>query len=247
MATRCEIAGAQAFVDQMLVQTQRLMRVVDNRLTSTASGIIVMRGERFFLLSAGHSLIQPGTWVIETNVQFWPPKMLVLNIPDPIAFDTAKEDFSWAEINLPEIESRLREDRTIGHATLTIPYYRGPLNVLPDESMPYGFGSYKAVEYHEAICKLWREPRYEINMKYEGLDERNGLYRFRLNRPHQGHEYYRGCSGAPIADAKGLIVSLVIEGDEDPKEGIIWGTPLAQYMETIARQSGEVSKFVECS
>jgi hypothetical protein len=236
MVTKDEREGAQAFVDRMLVNTQRLMLIENDRFKSAASGIIVKIGERYFLLSAGHVLIESGTWIIETNAQIWPPKMLVLRVPDPVAFDSTKEDFGWAEINLPAIMARFRQDLTIGHAELVVPYYQGPLDVEPTSDMPYGFASYKAVEYHACISKLWREFRYEINMQFAGLDDRNGLYRFRLNRAHQGHDYYYGCSGAPIADVMGRIVSLVIEGQEDPKEGIIWGTPLARYAGTIGRK-----------
>ncbi len=235
MASREEQEGAQAFVDHMLSITQRLMLVIEDEVKSAASGVIVSLCDRYYLLSAGHALVRPGRWFVETNVQFWPPKMLALNVPDPVVFDIPTEDFGWAELDIPAIEAQFRADHTIGETTLAIPYYRGSLDTSLDSGMAYGFASYKAVEYHADVRKLWREFRYEINMQYDGLDARNGLYRFKLNRPHQGHEYYYGCSGAPIADVYGRIVSLVIEGPEDPKDGIIWGTPLENYLGSIGK------------
>jgi hypothetical protein len=236
MAGKAEKEAAWLFVDRMLSITQRLMLFKDDEFQTAASGVIGKIGERYFMLSAGHALGKPGVWVAETNVQCWPPKMLVLAIPDPVAFDTAKEDFGWAEIDMARIEAHFRKDRSMGDATLIIPHYLGPLDAPPDPKLPFGFAAYKAVEYHEPVRKLWREPRYEINMQYVGRDEKNGLYKFALSRRHQGHDYYRGCSGAPIADAAGRIVSLVIEGSEDEKEDVIWGTPLLDYVGTIGQK-----------
>jgi hypothetical protein len=236
MASKAEKEATGLFVDHMLSVTQRLMLFKDDEFQTAASGVIVKIGERYFMLSAGHALVKLGVWVAETNVQCWPPKMLVLRIPDPVAFDTPKEDFGWAEIDMAKIEANFHKDRSMGDATLIIPHYQGPLDTPPDPKIPCGFAAYKAVEYHEPVRKLWREPRYEINMQFVGRDEKNGLYKLALPRRHQGHDYYRGCSGAPIADATGRIVSLVIEGPEDEKEDVIWGSPLLDYVGTIGQK-----------
>lgn len=64
-------------------------------------------------------------------------------------------------------------------------------------------------------------------MCYVGSRTQGGLYEFRLARPHQGRKYYKGSSGAPIADEEGLIVALVVGGE--PDKDLIYGVPLARY------------------
>jgi hypothetical protein len=63
-------------------------------------------------------------------------------------------------------------------------------------------------------------------MTFEGT-RRSGAYEFRLARKHQGHKYYKGASGAPIADEEGRIVALVLRGD--PVRNLIIGAPIARY------------------
>lgn len=63
-------------------------------------------------------------------------------------------------------------------------------------------------------------------MTFSGSNS-EGLYVFKLARLHQGHPYYQGASGAPIAGPDGTIVSMVLQGCEKTNE--IYGLPLAQY------------------
>ena len=119
----------------------------------------------------------------------------------------------------------------------SIPVYQGPLNQRPTTTMVYGFAKWNAAEYHPFLRALLRDPAYELYMHYDGIDTRNGCYRFALNRPHMGHEYYRGCSGAPVAGADGVIVSLVGGAPEESTENIIWGVPLADHIHLIGSES----------
>ena len=98
----------------------------------------------------------------------------------------------------------------------------------------YGFAASNRMEYHPAASILLREPSYELYMDYAGLDA-NGLYVFKLARDHQGHGYYEGASGAPIADGTVQIVSMVIAGSQE--EGTILGLPLASYHTVIGKTS----------
>ena len=64
-------------------------------------------------------------------------------------------------------------------------------------------------------------------MRYSETDADTGLYKFELARKHQGHSYYKGASGAPIADPEGRIISMLVCGDED--EVFLYGVPLRKH------------------
>jgi hypothetical protein len=80
-----------------------------------------------------------------------------------------------------------------------------------------------------------RFPAYEIGMEFIGTDPR-GMYRFRLEGKHKGHDFYRGASGAPIADREGVIIALVANGDE-AGDDIIQGVPFADAMAVALRRA----------
>ena len=61
-------------------------------------------------------------------------------------------------------------------------------------------------------------------MDFEGTDEKYDPYRFKLARNHQGHKYYCGSSGSPIADLSGKIVAIVVCGSA--VDNAILGFPL---------------------
>lgn len=58
---------------------------------------------------------------------------------------------------------------------------------------------------------------------------------FKLNHEHPGHDYYRGCSGAPIINEDEKLVSLVICGDTAAQE--IHGLDLMRFKSAIAAEA----------
>jgi len=166
MVSREEAEGAQAFVEQMLSITQRLMLVVEDEVTSAASGVIVSLCDRYYLLSAGHALVRQGRWFVETNVQYWPPKMLVLNVPDPVSFDTPKENFGWAELDITAIEAQFRADRAMGETTLAIPYYRGTLEAAASDAL--NAFDIAVLLTTRACCQWSRSPRPRSDFTHPG-------------------------------------------------------------------------------
>ena len=117
---------------------------------------------------------------------------------------------------------RSQEATSAGGATTL----QGPLKAIPDPDTPYGFAAWNAVEPHTAISTLRRESRYELNMRYAGMHQTNGLYCFEPVT-FRWHAFYKGASGAPIADPTGLIVSMLVVGDQEQK--FLWGIPLATH------------------
>jgi hypothetical protein len=71
-------------------------------------------------------------------------------------------------------------------APIELPLYEGPLNLVPQPAIPYGFAAWNRVELNPSVNKLLRERSYEVYMNYAGVDPDTDLYRFELSRPHQG-------------------------------------------------------------
>ncbi|HET9212464.1 MAG TPA: hypothetical protein VFR03_18815 [Thermoanaerobaculia bacterium] len=135
-------------------------------------------------------------------------------------------DIAWVKINLDALRVELAKAGELVNAILDLDVYTGPLDAEPSTVELYGFASFShvQVEEHPHVRLLDRGVAYEIGMEYDGLDARYDLYRFKLSRAHQGHNYYHGSSGSPIADSSGLIVAIVVCGSTS--ENIIFGFPL---------------------
>jgi hypothetical protein len=137
-------------------------------------------------------------------------------------------DIAWADLHPEMLKVQLTAAPKLPRAPIELPLYEGPLNLVPQPAIPHGFAAWNRVELNPSVNQLLRESSYEVYMNYAGVDPDADLYRFELSRPHQGHEYYRGASGAPITDPQGRIVSMLICGDK--KEGqVLYGVPLAAH------------------
>jgi hypothetical protein len=229
-------AALQAFVVLMLNSTVRLVRnapliVRSPKRVGVASGLLVCDGRDFLLLTAGHIFKRAGLWTLETGVVS-AGRSLHLSLRDVQRPDRRRKsqrylpkDFAWAKI--------LRADARAGLAAapkgtkLELICYRGPLNVLPNKRSLYGFASWNRVEFHQPIATLLREASFELGMTYERTLS-DGTYEFGLARSHQGTKYYAGASGAPIADERGHIVALVLDGNAS--RNTIIGAPIPSYV-----------------
>jgi hypothetical protein len=229
-----EQKAMQAFVDHMLRHTVNLVRVVPNQWpVGIASGFIIPVEKWYRIISAGHAIAAKPNWAIET-VPVSATETLMLTVKNVRALATISPgeptnalDLAWADLFPDELRSQLAEAPKKPAVALELPLYQGPLDTVPDSDTPYGFAAWNYVEPHEVIGKLVREPRYELNLRYVGIHPSNGLYQFEPARPFRGHEYYKGASGAPIADPTGLIVSMLVGGHKE--ENCLWGIPLAAH------------------
>ena len=69
---------------------------------------------------------------------------------------------------------------------------------------------------------------------YHGLQYdryENGMHFFRMPEKHPGHEWFKGCSGAPIIGEDGKVVSLVSGGCMERNE--IYGNNLSKCIRTL--------------
>jgi hypothetical protein len=131
-------------------------------------------------------------------------------------------DFAWAPFEPNVIAEKLK---SFDGPKQPIPfeYYRGPLDKLltPGEICVLATRSRGKIEklrltyLHRDVCAQ--------DLVLHSTNEK-GHHVFKPVGGHQGHEFYRGASGAPIANGEGVIVSMLIGGDDLGDE--IYGQPL---------------------
>lgn len=237
------LANANAFVQQMLTTTSRLVRLDEsNKPSGISSGFIVEKDGSWNLLAAYHSL-KRGRYCLETNVthegeplvltfdSYAYYKRFELNV-NGLDSNGEEVDFGWMKIDRDKLSRELRNDPRFQGKQLDLPFYCGPLNQRPNTTDLYGYAAWNRGTIHEASRTfLEREPSYEIGLKFLGFDEQHRLYRFQVDGRHKGDKYYSGASGAPIADSSGLIVSMLVGGSK--KENLLWGLPLADVEHLI--------------
>jgi hypothetical protein len=236
----------RVFVKHMLANTVNLVRV-DEQMSpvSLCSGGLVQKGQNVFVISAYHGL-KKGRYCLETNLVLEGSAQTVL-LPLNGVFNTERLilkpgtlevehreeiDFGWCRLDLESARTQMKSDPLLKGRKIELPIYNGPLLDRPERDRPYGYAAWNRVLIVDGYARfLERSPSYEVCLAYDGVDSDTGLYRFELARKHKGYEYYKGASGAPIADETRKIVSLVIAGRE--KENLLLGLPLADYARLI--------------
>ncbi len=78
-------------------------------------------------------------------------------------------------------------------------------------------------------------PIHVSRLKFCGENQRSLI--FELPYAHPGHDFFKGCSGAPIVDSRGRLVSLVQSGSL--RSNRVLGYPLSKYAAAIAAISME--------
>jgi hypothetical protein len=87
-----------------------------------------------------------------------------------------------------------------------------PSFVEPNTEDTYGFFGLTRDRLDDEFNWLLK-PKLEIGLTYVGNTE--DLLRFRCKERYHEYEEYKGCSGAPILNQNGELVSLVVEGSDD--------------------------------
>ncbi len=195
-----------------------------------ASGFAIIRGSERILLSAGHAL-GAGSWALETRVSLRKEREVLLFALGRTQ-SSQDGDLGWVRLDWPSMSRNFVADARTRGKSLEIPFYAGPLDSRPVVGEAYGFAASNNATLVRRLDNpdLWREGCYEVGMEFDGCAP-DGRYRFKLARTHQGHEYYCGASGAPIADPEGRIVSIVSGGNRE--SNLILGTPLAELIHEV--------------
>ena len=111
------------------------------------------------------------------------------------------------------------------------------LNNKPQKGRRYGFAGFTMPEFNG--YHLFQNLTIETDLLFE--KELGSFYVFKIhNKEHPGHEFYKGCSGAPIIDEDGNLVSIVVKGDKE--KNFIYGINLAKYRLAIDAEL-EIGKF----
>jgi hypothetical protein len=134
-------------------------------------------------------------------------------------------DFAWAAFAVGNGAEAIGE----------LGFYRGPLDRRPAKGEAYGFMAWNRDTVFP-LNVIERLPAFEVGMEFVGSTA-GGMYRFRVKAKHKGHAFYRGASGAPIADSEGAIVALLANGDEAVSD-IVQGTPFADAMAVVLGHIG---------
>lgn len=136
-------------------------------------------------------------------------------------------DAATAIINHDDLRA-LAIDAAERARTIVLPLYRGPVDRTPTPSVAYAFSAANRDELDRNIDVMFREIASEFALELVA-DRASNMFEFSLARAHQGHDYYRGASGAPIVDEEGGIVALVASGEEADKysHGCIFGVGFA--------------------
>lgn len=216
-----------------LVQCDDLKRPI-----GYASGCIIRFKGHLFLLTVSHATGNMGNWAVEGayvkefGTQLFPlGQMSFLSIGRlnkrkrrRVKIEEEEVDFSYKHLSEP-IPARYQEITVFGGIIVD-----EPKQVLETD---FSFQANNAEEY-----SFWgltkptddglffnRVPKREDKMKF--TKEEGNLLFFRTQAAYKSYEEFKGCSGAPILDSKGNLVSLVVEGDK--KKTGIYGLNLPRF------------------
>jgi len=209
-----------------------------------ATGFLIQKGKKVYLLSAGHAMRRKAQWYWETNIILEQEREVLCLPVGPFhflkGFVADKDgvlkgkllDVAWCEIDLQKLKLILTSQPRLAAAKLELSVYQGPLDTVPIlKKEPYSFAAQsRATLVPLGTLFLRREACFETCMEYESR-KKDGRYVFRLDGLHKGHKHYQGVSGAPIAAPDGKIVSMVLGGHA--KKNQIFGLDLARFTPLI--------------
>jgi hypothetical protein len=235
-----DLEAAQHFRDLLVSYTVRLVALDANLnpVEGSGSGLLWQHEGHLTLLTVHHNFKNGGRWLQLSVTPQRRALLLELGSPDSIrqgmldrdrGTEVKDTDFAWVNLDIAAVLQKLRSGG-VNPQEVNLPVYRGDFSRNPANQHIYGFAAWVTMGYCPPIGVLEMRQAYELYMRYDGVQSDGyyaGSYRFRLTRKHQGDDYYRGSSGAPIADEEGHIVALVRSGDD--KTGIVFGCPLQTF------------------
>jgi hypothetical protein len=212
-----------------------------------ASGCLMDYHGRRLLLTVAHAThsgpplaLSLGWDADKRRVKLW--RLGALNFLALGQLDTGMEikDMSLREIDFayvdvpPDVEPRLEKiDAATGNIleSRLCTVWSATAISEPKADVQYGFAGHtkQSLEGHHLIAPdvkfCFSELRVCFPLAFVGTED--DLLAFQLPVEHPGHEYFYGCSGAPIIDADGHVVALVCKGDMETST--VFGISLRRY------------------
>lgn len=198
-----------------------------------ASGCMIDYLNKRMLLSVFHATGTEGNWAIE--LRFVKGKGTELYYIGALNFlaemtigisEIRNIDLSYTEIPFdvysyfqeltPNGELISERKRTVFHPNF---------EDIPTKEELYGFSGQILPEFISDMNTLVVEHNTYPGLTYDRTA--GDYYVFKLPVQHPGHQYFQGCSGAPILDTKGNIIALVCSGNKEHNE--IYGISLNKF------------------
>lgn len=202
-----------------------------------ASGCIVNYKNSRFLLTVAHATGIAGQWGVQLEydaemkgIKYFLPQYSWLSqgkldeqtlarTPDSQIRDLLKDfeiiDFSYAAFPVEHVAMDEYIDINAG-----IKYFRPKrvietdLNARPERGDKFSFYGHVRTTRDDENKVLLLTEQYQEGMEF--VDEyRESYYRFRLPQTIKNKSDYKGCSGGPILNQNGELVSLVVAGSEN--------------------------------
>lgn len=227
---------------------------------SFASGCLMNYHGRRILLTVAHAADEPAPLALSLG---WEPSIRRMKLwklgglsflvrgqldTRSTALDQMRvTDVDFAYVDVPShLEPRLEKiDPHTGNITnsRTCTVWSAAAIGDPESRGRYGFAGHTKprLEEHPLITKdvMLCSTELRVCFPLSFVRRHDDLLAFRLPVDHPGHDYFRGCSGAPIVDADGHVVALVCSGDV--ASSTIFGISLRHYQVALDVHIGRIS------
>jgi hypothetical protein len=207
--TKKQLKNLDILVDHLTKVTIRIIKLSeDGNKIGHCSGFLFQPEPNTipFVITAGHELPKLGSF-IETRIKK-DGKPLLINAGEFSVFYNHK-DIDYAYSRLPI--DLYKEEMQAYEGVEFIAYQHKFIKAIPNEG--YGFAVINNYEFVKSGDDLVLPLYCCYELFLELVDQDEHLNYFKVAREFQGHEYYRGASGSPIADQEGAITSILISGD----------------------------------
>jgi len=228
--------NTEDFKGMMDLATVRLYKGIDKSLTpdDARNGFLVQRGKRTIVITAAHEMELDDHWFVDMNInkghssvhaplnglmRWWRADLSTDKDPEEL-------DIAWADLDMSAFSKLLLAEGWDPKEPLPIYPYIGPIET-PKEDTLYGFHALSKVDIDANLRLVFPIFATEVDLRYTHVDPIKDVYVFDMAREHQGHPYYKGASGCPIANEEGQIVSILLGGNSE--ENILWGAKLTDY------------------
>src|SRR5438876_6366575 len=175
-------ANCEALIKRLLSFSLNLVRFKGrkqfNEPCGLASGFLVTKGERHYLLSAGHPMRRKSTWFWETNVILVDDRTTLCVPVGPFTLlksirirpggipKTSNIDFAWADFDISTLRRHFKGDSKLKGHQLELQFYNGPLDSIPIlHEEPYTFATWnRGTLVPLGSLFLQREAAYETSL-----------------------------------------------------------------------------------